>query len=62
MLGQLQWKSHISYLLACREYPVKTGFHDSDTDTKADICEALVSVPLPAVPGNNSISCLNVSR
>ena len=44
------------------EYPVKTGFQNSDTDTKADTCEALVSVPLPAVPGNIRISCLNISR
>ena len=56
MLGQSQWKSRLTYRRARRNYPIKTGLQNSDTDTKADTCEALVSVPLPAVLGNIPIS------
>ena len=56
MLGQLQWKIRLAYRRARRYYPVKTGLQNSDTDTKADTCEALVSVSFPVVPGNIPIS------
>ena len=56
MLEQLQWKSRLTYRRARRNYPVKTGLQNSGTDTKADTCEALVSVSFPGVPGNIPIS------
>ena len=56
MLGQLQWKSRLTYRRARRNYPVKTGLQNSGTDTKADTCEALVSESFPTVPGNIPIS------
>ena len=62
MLGQLQWKSRLTYRRARRNYPVKTGLQNSGTDTKADTCEALVSVLFQAMPDKIQWNCLKISR